>query len=126
MNVLTSNFVGDPLFKPSKPPAVCSDQLMYLRNNLGNFYSFADFFTYYHNWYDRRSIRFQTPHDIVDGRKDSPADFICYYRFGFLSHYIVSNLSLSILLNARGPPKILLIHKICFLRSINLFTSLYD
>ncbi len=116
MNVLTSNFVCEPLFKSSKPLAVCTDQLLYMRYNHGSLYSFVEFITYYYNWFDRRSIRFQLPHDSVNGRNDFPADFIYYYCFRFLSYYRLNNLSLSIWLNVRGPPKILLIIKTCFLR----------
>jgi len=104
MNVWTTNFVREPIFKPSKPPEVCSDQLMCLRYGFGNFYGFVDSITCYHNLYDRRSIRFQSPHDTSDGRKDFQADFICSYNFWCLSNFIVNCLSLSIWLNVRGPP----------------------
>ena len=104
MNIWTSNFVCESNLKPSKTPVVCSDQLMCYRYELGNFYGFVEFITYYHNLYDRRSILFQSPHDTADGRKDFPADFICFCCFWCLSNYIVNCLSLSIWLNVRGPP----------------------
>lgn len=107
MNVLTSNVVSEPLFKPSKTPAVWSDELMYLRYGLGNFYSIDGIITHYHNWYDRISTQSHSPLNTVDSKKDFPADFIHDYTSRFLSDYQHNNLDLPIDLNIRRPPKAL-------------------
>lgn len=107
MNVLTSNVVSEPLFIPSKPPAVWSDELMYLRYGLGNFYSIDGIITHYHNWYDRISTRSHSVVGAAESKKDFPADFIHDYTLRFLSDYQQSNLDLPIDLNIRRPPKAL-------------------
>jgi glycosyltransferase involved in cell wall biosynthesis len=107
MNVLTSNVVSEPLFRPSKPPKVWSDELMYLRYGLGNFYSIDGIITHYHNWYDRISAKSHPPVDNVDSKKDFPADFIYDYTLRFLSDYQQNKLDLPIDLNIRRPPKAL-------------------
>ena len=107
MNVLTSNVVSEPLFIPSKPPAVWSDELMYLRYGLGNFYSIDGIITHYHNWYDRISTRSHSIVGAVESKKDFPADFIHDYTLRFLSDYQQSNLDLPIDLNIRRLPKAL-------------------
>ena len=105
MNVLMSKLFCKPLFKPSKPPAVCSDQLMYLCYGLGNSYSFVEFITYYHNCYDPRSIQSQSTHDTDDGRKDFSADFNYLFCFRLLSDNILNKQDLSIRFKVRGPPE---------------------
>jgi hypothetical protein len=107
MNVLTSNVVSEPLFKPSKPPTVWSDELMYLRYGLGNFYSIDGIITHYHNWYDRISTRTHASVATVESRKDFPADFIYDYTSRFLSDYQQNRLDLPIDLNIRRLPKAL-------------------
>jgi len=107
MNVLTSNVVTEPLFRPSKPPAVWSDELMYLRYGLGNFYSIDGIITHYHNWYDRISTRSHLPLNSADSNKDFPADFIHNYTSRFLSDYQQNNLDLPIDINIRRHPKAL-------------------
>jgi glycosyltransferase involved in cell wall biosynthesis len=107
MNVLTSNFVSEPLFRPTKPPAVWSDELMYLRYGLGNFYSIDGIITHYHNWYDRISTRPHSEFNTANSKKDFPADYIKDYTSRFLSDYQKNNLDLPIDLNTRRPPKAL-------------------
>jgi glycosyltransferase involved in cell wall biosynthesis len=107
MNVLTSNSVSEPLFKPSYPPTVWSDELMYLRYGLGNFYSIDGIITHYHNWYDRISARSPSPLDKVESKKDFPAEFIYDYTSRFLSDYQANKLDIPIDLNIRRPPKAL-------------------
>jgi len=107
MNVLTSNAVNEPLYRPSKNPTVWSDELMYLRYGLGNFYSIDGVITHYHNWYDRISTKSQSPVANVESKKDFPAEYIYDYTFRFLSDYQQNNLDLPIDLNIRRPPKAL-------------------
>jgi glycosyltransferase involved in cell wall biosynthesis len=96
MNVLTSNIVSEPLFRPSKPPTVWSDKLMYLRYSLGNFYGIDGIITHYRNWYDRISIRSHTSTATVDSKKDFPVEFIHDYTTRFLSDFQQNNLDLPI------------------------------
>jgi glycosyltransferase involved in cell wall biosynthesis len=107
MNVLTSNVVSEALFRPSKTPAVWSDELMYLRYGLGNFYSIDGIITHYHNWYDRISTQSHPPLDANNCKKDFPADFIRDYTSRFLSDYQHDNLDIPTDLNIRRPPKAL-------------------
>ena len=107
MNVLTSNDVSEPLFRPSKPPTVWSDELMYLRYGLGNFYSIDGIVTHYHNWYDRISTRSHTSIATVESKKDFPVEFIHDYTIRFLSDYQQNNLDLPIDMNIRRYPKAL-------------------
>jgi hypothetical protein len=107
MNVLTSNLVSEPLFRPSKPPSVWSDELMYLRYGLGNFYSIDGIITHYHNWYDRISTRSHTSIATVESKKDFPVEFIHDYTFRFLSDYQHNNLDLPVDMNIRRYPKAL-------------------
>ena len=107
MNVLTSNVVSEPLFRPSKPPAVWSDELAYLRYGLGNFYSIDGVITHYHNWYDRISARSQASISTVERKNDFPTEFIYDYTHRFLSDYQRNELDIPIDLNIRRPPKAL-------------------
>lgn len=107
MNVLTSNVVSEPLFRPSKPPTVWSDELMYLRYGLGNFYSIDGIITHYHNWYDRISAMSQVPSDVVERKKDFPAEFIYDYTHRFLTDYQQNKLDLPIDMNIRRHPQAL-------------------
>ena len=107
MNVLTSNLVHEPLFRPSKPPAVWSDELAYLRYGLGNFYSIDGVITHYHNWYDRIATIAQPPPGTIERKKDFPAEFIHDYTYRFLSDYQQNKLDVPIDLNIRRPPKAL-------------------
>ena len=109
-------FVRKPLFRPSYSPVVCSDQLIYTRYGLGNFYSFVKLIAYYDFWYDPRPNLSHSTLDTDDGRKDSLADSNCYHCFQFVSEDIVNKLDLSIWSKVRGPPVALLTLKICFLR----------
>lgn len=107
MNVLTSNPVSEPLFRPSYPPAVWSDELMFLRYGLGNFYSIDGIITHYHNWYDRISASSPSLPHKSDSKKDFPSEFIYDYTSRFLSDYKANNLDIPIDLNIRRPPKAL-------------------
>jgi glycosyltransferase involved in cell wall biosynthesis len=107
MNVLTSNDVSEPLFRPSKPPTVWSDELMYLRYGLGIFYGIDGIITHYHNWYDRISTRSHTSTATVDRKKDFPVEFIHDYTTRFLSDFQQNRLDLPIDMNIRRYPKAL-------------------
>jgi len=107
MNVLTSNVVSEPLFRPSKPPTVWSDELMYLRYGLGIFYGIDGIITHYHNWYDRISTRSHTSIAAVESKKDFPVEFIHDYTIRFLSDYQQNSLDLPIDMNIRRYPKAL-------------------
>lgn len=76
-----------PLYVPSTPPPIWSEELPYLRYGLGNFYGVDDNITHYHNWYDRVV-------NVVEGNKSSPPrgsefprDFILQYTNRFLKDY---------------------------------------
>jgi len=107
MNVLTSNLVHEPLFQPSNPPAVWSDELAYLRYGLGNFYSIDSVITHYHNWYDRIATISQPAPGSIERKKDFPTEFIYDYTDRFLSDYRENKLDVPIDLNIRRPPKAL-------------------
>jgi hypothetical protein len=107
MNVLTSNLVHEPLFQPSNPPAVWSDELAYLRYGLGNFYSIDGVITHYHNWYDRIATISQPAPGTIESKKDFPAEFIYDYTHRFLSDYRENKLDVPFDLNIRRPPKAL-------------------
>lgn len=107
MNVLTSNVVSEPLFRPSKPPTVWSDELMYLRYGLGNFYGIDGIITHYHNWYDRISAKSHVSSDGAESKKDFPAEFIYDYTQRFLTDYQHNQLDLPIDLNIRRHPQAL-------------------
>jgi hypothetical protein len=116
MNVLMSKVVREPFFRPFNPPAVCIDQLIYIRYGLGNFSGFVEFITCYLNWYDPKSGLSHSTIDSDDGRKDYSEDSNSYRCFQFLSDDIVKKLDYSIQFKVRGPPVALLTLKICFLR----------
>jgi glycosyltransferase involved in cell wall biosynthesis len=104
MNVLTSNVASEPLFRPSRPPSVWSDELAYLRYGLGNFYSIDGIVTHYHNWYDRISTRTPPPLGTPETKKDFPTEFIYDYTHRFLSDFQQNKLDVPIDLNIRRPP----------------------
>ena len=107
MNVLTSNVVTQPLFIPSQPPGVWSEELAYLRYGLGNFYSIDGIVTHYHNWYDRISAKSSMTPNTTQSKKDFPADFIYDYTHRFLSDFQQNKLDLPTDLNRRRIPKAL-------------------
>jgi glycosyltransferase involved in cell wall biosynthesis len=107
MNALTSNVVSNPLYKPSKSPTVWSDELMYLRYGLGNFYSIDGIITHYHNYYNRIP---KSPHAsiaTVESKKDYPVEFIHDYTTRLLPDFQQNNLDLPIDMNIRRYPEAL-------------------
>jgi glycosyltransferase involved in cell wall biosynthesis len=107
MDVYVSGRSSEPLFTPSSPPAVWSDELAYLRYGLGNFYGLDGTITHYHNWYDRIAAREQTETAPKPGRKDFPAEFIRSYTTRLLADYSAGRLELPTDLSTTRTPRAL-------------------
>ena len=107
MDVYVSNRASEPLFTPSSPPSVWSEELSYLRYGLGNFYGLDGTITHYHNWYDRIEARQKTEAAPPPGRKDFPVDFIRSYTSRLLEDYTAGRLELPTDLSTTRTPRAL-------------------
>jgi glycosyltransferase involved in cell wall biosynthesis len=107
MDVYVSNRASEPLFTPTCPPTVWSDELAYLRYGLGNFYGLDGTITHYHNWYDRIAAREKTETAPNPGRKDFPVDFIRSYTNRLLEDYRNGRLELPTDLSTTRTPRAL-------------------
>lgn len=81
MNVHWSAPTKEPIYFPSEPAPVWSEELAYLTYGLGNFYSLGGEITHYHNWYDR----IHAENGAGPVRCDFPYDYIVATTTRFLS-----------------------------------------
>lgn len=107
MNVHASNREKAPLYIPSEPPRVWSEELGLLRYGLGNFYSIDGVITHYHNWYDRVITANKKDSATKSGSKEFPADFINQYSSRFLADYQGGKIDLPLDLCSNRKPKAL-------------------
>lgn len=91
MNVLISDRMEKPVYKPGYEPGEWSEELAYLRYGLGNFYSIDNEITHYHNWYDR--ISNESKRNYVS-KTGFPVEYIQIYTDNFLNDLLNESLIL--------------------------------
>lgn len=91
MNVLISDKMERPVYKPDFTPGQWSEELAYLRYGLGNFYSIDNEITHYHNWFDR--ISNESKRKYVN-KNSFPAEYIQIYTDNFLKDLLNESLIL--------------------------------
>ena len=107
MKVHVSNREEIPLYVPSEPPPIWSEELGHLHYGLGNFYGIGDDVTHYHNWYDRVVSRTPQPEGSGKLRREFPGEFIRQYSERFLADYQAGRVDLPRDLHAVRVPQAL-------------------